>query len=94
MSTPKVASITVSAEHVKEAEARCARQREFIRELRASGQPTATAEAILESMQVCLARVREAAESPKATQADPPGKSKAPAQTDTGRSAGLCILIR
>ncbi|CAH1696799.1 hypothetical protein CHELA1G11_70024 [Hyphomicrobiales bacterium] len=63
MFTPKVATITVSAEHVKEAEARCARQRDFIRELRASGQPTATAEAILDSMQSCLARVREAVAS-------------------------------
>ncbi|MBS7696531.1 hypothetical protein [Chelatococcus sp. YT9] len=58
MFTPKVAPIAVSPEHVKEAEARCARQREFIRELRANGQPTATAEAILDSMQSCLARVR------------------------------------
>ncbi|CAH1649115.1 conserved hypothetical protein [Hyphomicrobiales bacterium] len=63
MFTPKVAPIAVSADHVKEAEARCARQREFIKELRASGQPTATAEAILDSMQSCLARVREAVAS-------------------------------
>ncbi|CAH1690151.1 hypothetical protein CHELA1G11_20631 [Hyphomicrobiales bacterium] len=37
----------MSAERVKEAEARCARQREFIGELRASNLPTAMAEAIL-----------------------------------------------
>ncbi|CAH1692197.1 conserved hypothetical protein [Hyphomicrobiales bacterium] len=60
MFTPKVAPIAVSADHVKQAETRCARQRDFIRELRASGQPTATAEAILDNMQSCLARVREA----------------------------------
>ena len=60
MFTPKVAQITVPAEYVKEAEARCARQRDFINELRASGQPTATAEAILDSMQSCLVRARAA----------------------------------
>ncbi|CAH1656732.1 conserved hypothetical protein [Hyphomicrobiales bacterium] len=60
MFTSKVVPVALSAQHVEEAEARCARQRAFIRELQASGQPTATAEEILRSMQSCLARVREA----------------------------------
>lgn len=64
MYTPKVVAIEVSAQHVAEAEARCARQREFIRALQATGQPTSTAEIILASMEGCLARVRKAAARP------------------------------
>ncbi|CAH1670286.1 hypothetical protein [Chelatococcus asaccharovorans] len=64
MYTPKVVPIAVSSQHVAEAEARCARQRAFIRDLQATGQPTNTAETILASMEDCLARMREALARP------------------------------
>ena len=60
MFTRKVVPIAVSAQQVAEADARCARQRAFIKELKAAGQPTNTAEMILASMEGCLARLREA----------------------------------